>query len=54
MVEYKLCERFGWTYSELLATPAHIVEKFIIIMYQESKKQEFDSKSAGKSWKQEN
>jgi hypothetical protein len=54
MVEYRLCEQFGWTYDELLLTPADIVEKFIIIMYQKAKKQEFDRSSSQPSWNNEN
>ena len=47
MAEFRLCEKMGWSYQELMDTPADVVEKFLTIMSVENKKAEMDSKSNG-------
>jgi hypothetical protein len=35
---YKLCEKFGWTYNDIMNQPKDFIEKIVTIMSIENKK----------------
>lgn len=44
MVEFALCERFGWTIEELHNQPYEIIQDFITIMNEQARKIIHESK----------
>lgn len=42
MIEYRLCEKFGWTLDQLYAQPADVVMDFIAIIALENDKHKRD------------
>jgi hypothetical protein len=43
MLEYRMCEKFGWTPQEFAAQPYEKIEKFAVIMDQEIQRKKANS-----------